>query len=75
MIAEVTEQEYLIARLLGDAWDMFLKLPKEHSMQDAEFCSAIHRCQELVLSRAGIRAIKERDKQEIVKRGASVPKS
>lgn len=59
--AEVTEQEYMIARMLGDVWNLFLKLPNEHPMQNQEFCTAIHRCQDIVLSRAGIRAIKEHD--------------
>lgn len=63
MVAEVTETEYQIARMLGDAWNLFCQLPKEHPMQDQEFCSAIHKCQDMVLSRAGIRAIKERDLQ------------
>lgn len=63
MKAEVTEQEYQIARMLGDVWNLFLKLPKEHPMQNQEFCMAIHRCQDMVLARAGIRAIKDRDIQ------------
>lgn len=63
MKAEVTEAEYQIARMLGDVWNLFCQLPKEHPMQDQEFCSAIHKCQDMVLSRAGIRAIKERDLQ------------
>lgn len=59
MKAEVTEKEYQIARMLGDVWNLFLELPKEHPMQDQEFCTAIHRCQDMVLSRAGTRAVKE----------------
>lgn len=59
MKCEVTEQEYQIARMLGDVWNLFLELPKEHPMQNQEFCTAIHRCQDIVLSRAGVRGVKE----------------
>lgn len=61
MIAEVTEQERIITRMLGDVWNLFLQLPKEHPMQDTEFCMAIHRCQDMVFARSGIRAAKDRD--------------
>lgn len=59
MKAEVTEQEYQIVRGLGDIWNLFLELPNEHPMQNQEFCQAIHRCQDMVFARAGIRAVKE----------------
>ena len=44
--------------MLGDAWNEYLKLPIEHPMEQKEFCSAIHACQNMVLARCGVRALK-----------------
>jgi len=52
-----TEQEAFIARLLGEVWNAYLALPVEHPMEQAEFCAAIHRCQDIVLARSGRRAL------------------
>ncbi len=57
MKAELTDQEARVARMLGDAWNEYLRLPREHSMEQAEFCAAIHRCQDMVLARCGRRAL------------------
>ena len=56
--AELTDQEAKVAQMLGDAWNEYLKLPVEHSMGQSEFCSAIHACQNMVLARCGVRALK-----------------
>ena len=56
--AELTDQEAKVARMLGDAWNEYLKLPVEHPMGQSEFCSAIHACQNIVLARCGVRALK-----------------
>lgn len=53
----MTEREQFIAGLLAGVWNEFLKLPVEHPMEQQEFCSAIHACQDKVLARAGRRAI------------------
>lgn len=53
----VTEQEAKVARLLGEVWNEYMKLPKEHPMEQQEFCSAIHVCQEKVLARSGRRSL------------------
>lgn len=57
MKAELTDQEAKVAKLLGGAWDEYLKLPIEHSLEQHEFCMAIHRAQDMVLARCGRRAL------------------
>ena len=56
--AELTDQEAKVAQMLGDAWNEYLKLLVEHPMGQKEFCSAIHACQNIVLARCGVRALK-----------------
>ncbi len=56
--AELTDQEARVAQMLGEAWNEYLKLPIEHPMEQKEFCSAIHACQNMVLARCGARALK-----------------
>lgn len=53
----LTRQEAGLARMLADAWNAYLALPVEHPMEQAEFCAAIHRCQDIVLARSGRRAL------------------
>lgn len=55
--AVLTDQEAKVAQMLGDAWGEYLKLPKEHPMEAQEFCTAVHHCQDMVLSRCGRRAL------------------
>ncbi|HGM8127808.1 TPA: hypothetical protein ACKQAT_004973 [Pseudomonas aeruginosa] len=43
--------------LLAQAWNSYLKLPVEHQAEAAEFCRAIHACQDMVLARCGRRAL------------------
>lgn len=56
--AELTDQEAKVAQMLGEAWNEYLKLPVEHPMGQKELCSAIHACQNIVLARCGVRALK-----------------
>ena len=56
--AELTDQEAKVAQMLGEAWNEYLKLPIEHPLGQKEFCSAIHACQNIVLARCGVRALK-----------------
>lgn len=59
----VTEHEAKLAQMLGDVWNEYLKLPKEHPNEQGEFCAAIHACQNIVLSRSGCRQLAERAKR------------
>ncbi|WP_330214373.1 hypothetical protein [Pseudomonas sp. AM8] len=55
--ARVTDQEAVVVGLLAEAWNEFLKLPIEHPMEQREFCTAIHSCQDKILARGGRRVI------------------
>ena len=55
--ARVTDQEAVVVGLLAEAWNEFLKLPVEHPMEQREFCTAIHSCQDKILARGGRRII------------------
>ena len=48
-----TEREVL--RLLGDAWDEYLKLPVDHPSHQADFVAAIHSAQRLIAIRVARR--------------------
>jgi hypothetical protein len=54
---EVTAAEKAIADSLGDVWNAYCALPVEHPMEADEFCRGIHALQNMVLARAGCRAI------------------
>ncbi|KGU84841.1 hypothetical protein [Pseudomonas mediterranea] len=54
-IVEPTYQEVKVVKLLAEAWNEYLKLPVEHPMEQEEFCTAVHACQEKVLARSGRR--------------------
>ncbi|EJA2567274.1 TPA: hypothetical protein ACRNH0_003336 [Pseudomonas aeruginosa] len=60
MRAELTQQEARVVDLLAQAWNEYLQLPVEHSVEAPEFCVAIHRCQDMVLARCGRRALNRR---------------
>lgn len=53
----MSDREQFVVGLLAGVWNEYLKLPAEHPMEQQEFCSAIHACQDKVLARAGRRAI------------------
>ena len=53
----VTDQEAVVVGLLAEAWNEFLKLRTEHPMEQSEFCTAIHSCQDKILARGGRRVI------------------
>lgn len=61
--ADVTDGEAEIVRLLALAWNLYLDLPPEHPMDQSEFCSAIHRCQDMVLSRMGRRMLLKQERE------------
>lgn len=56
-MSQITEAESALVRALGEVWNDFLKLPQEHPMDRTEFCSAIHQCQEKILSRTARRQL------------------
>ena len=53
----LTDQEATVVQMLAAAWNEYLKLPIEHSMDRQEFCTAVHRCQDMVLARSGRREL------------------
>lgn len=55
--SELTDAEVRVAHLLAEVWNEYLLLPKEHPMEQQEFCTAIHACQDMVLARSGRRAV------------------
>lgn len=57
MTVEITQREARVVELLAEAWNAYVQLPVEHPMAQAEFCTAIHRCQDMVLARPGRRAL------------------
>jgi hypothetical protein len=60
----VTEEEYKLVVLLGDAWNAFCDLPEEHPMEREEFCAKIHDLQRAVMARTGRRWLKLREAQD-----------
>ena len=56
----VSADEEHVARLLGEAWDAFVRLPIEHPADRRDFEAAIHAAQALVLARAGRRQVNGR---------------
>jgi hypothetical protein len=57
MKAELTADEAGVVALLAQAWNSYLELPVEHQAEAAEFCRAIHACQDMVLARCDRRAL------------------
>jgi hypothetical protein len=55
----LTVDEKAAVMALAEAWNLFLKLPKEHADDQDEFRHLIHAAQEKVLSRSGRREINE----------------
>lgn len=55
MTTNLTHQEMQVVEKLAEAWNLFMKLPVEHAMDQDEFCRAIHVAQDKVLSRSGRR--------------------
>jgi len=56
----MTEQEKQVVLKLAEAWDMFNKLPTEHTMDRMEFCMNIHACQEKVMARQARREMNKK---------------
>ena len=53
----MTEEEKIILDLLADDWNKFVELKPYHTDDIPEFRAAIHRAQNIVLSRAGARSL------------------
>jgi hypothetical protein len=51
----LTEEEWAVVNLLGDAWNQFMKLPTLHSDDCHEFRSGIHQAQSIIMSRPVMR--------------------
>lgn len=55
----LTEEEFQLAKDLGEIWNRFLKIDIVHPSDQAEMANAIHKCQNIILSRPAVRVIKE----------------
>lgn len=53
----MTEEEKKVLKILGQAWNSFIELPICHSSDRNEFNFSIHALQNIILSRAGTRAM------------------
>ena len=51
----LTEEEKQVGEKLAEAWNLFVKLPVQHSMDNVEFMHAIHQAQYLVVKRSTVR--------------------
>ena len=51
----MTNEERGLVLDLADVWNAYFKLPVEHPMDRDEFCTLIHRCQDMLLARPGRR--------------------
>jgi len=47
----LTKQEGKVMDSLVNAWNAFIKLPKEHPSDTQDFCNGIHQCQHILMSR------------------------
>jgi len=57
----LTEDEEYIIDKLGEVWNLYLMLPIQHDMEQEEFCSVMHRLQDMVASRPTYRYLVERE--------------
>lgn len=57
---EPTKLEIEIVEKLADVWNLYLSLPREHSMETDEFCTAIHHCQNMIAARPTYRYLKRK---------------
>lgn len=54
----ITEAEVNVLNLLGDAYNAFVLLPRQHQADTPDFSDAIHRAQKIVLARVGQRVLR-----------------
>lgn len=54
----MTEEEDAVLKALAEAWNKFLLLEVHHEDDRHDFSAAIHAAQNIVLARAGIRALR-----------------
>lgn len=55
-MSELTQPEREALRLLAEAYNLYVALPEQHPMHQAEFVQAVHAAQRLVMSRPVARA-------------------
>ena len=55
----MTDDERAVVLALSEAWNLFLRLPKEHGDDTNEFRLAIHQAQDKILARPGRREFNE----------------
>ena len=53
----MTAAEKAVVHALGEAWNLYLTLPKEHADDDREFRQGIHQLQDKILARPARRKI------------------
>lgn len=58
---DLTEEELFVVNLLGTAFNAFMALPKIHSADAPEYAQAIHKAQNIVLSRPAAEQTLARD--------------
>ena len=56
----LTEDEERILEKLADVWNLYISLPEQHTMEQDEFCRAIHTLQNMVASRPTYRHLSEK---------------
>ena len=55
----MTDEEMAIMNALASVWNLFLKMPMEDASEVTDLCHHIHGAQNIVLARAGLRAIRK----------------
>jgi hypothetical protein len=58
----MTKQEIRLINSMGNVWNKFLQLPKQHPSDQQEFQFHIHALQNIVASREGYRQLKKKKK-------------
>jgi len=53
----MTDAEKQVLSLLAQAWNQFVLLPVLHEWEREEFMQTVHMLQNMVLARAGLRAL------------------
>lgn len=51
----LTDEEQAVAEALGEAWNLFTKLPITHDADAREFELAVHTAQRIVLARPAVK--------------------
>jgi len=59
----MTDDEYELIKMIGDVWNKFCALPREHPCEADEFCINIHSLQHKVMARQSRRWIREQERE------------